>query len=121
MRHLLCILSRGGVQASSCHVGAADGFDLLHPTELGLGEQLYRKEAVSPVSLALTQKPSPRLLEAKGPVVGSGVVGGRESAVSRVAGEGRAGGSEEEQGGWGGEDGPPGQESEMEGGTGGKF
>ena len=76
MWYLLCILSRGGVQAGSGHVGAADGFDLLHPTELGLGEQLYRKEAVSPVSLALSQKPSPRLLEAKGPVVGSGMVAG---------------------------------------------
>lgn len=76
MRYLLCILSRGGVQAGSCHVGAADGFDLLHPTELGLGEQLYRKEAVSPISLVLSQKPSPRLLEAKGPVVGSGMVAG---------------------------------------------
>lgn len=38
MLYLLGVLSRGGIQACSCHVGAADGFDLLHPTELGLGE-----------------------------------------------------------------------------------
>lgn len=57
---------------------------------------------MSPVSLALSQKPSPRILEAKGPVVGPGMVAGGELVVGRVAGEGRAGGSEEKQEDWGG-------------------
>lgn len=77
--YLLCILTRRGVQACGCHVGAANSFDLLYPTELWLGEQLWRKRLCPPLACFhhSCSKSLPRPLEAKGPCrAGDG--GGKE-------------------------------------------
>lgn len=40
----LVLMSTGGTEPCCCHVGAANGLDLLHTTELGLQQQLQNKQ-----------------------------------------------------------------------------